>query len=183
MSLIEELKGWPEVIEIHKKLKKGEKLNTQELQWIEEISKEAGWSVGDVIDEIRNVDKEPSSHIEKYQRMFEEYYSEAKELEKKGDRRQAGEKIWGAITALIKLYAAKKGVGVIYWSAGEMDRFISNNVEKKYRKLFRELLDKGQILHINFYEGNLSEEGFKERFDEVLELIEEAKKIVYSNVG
>jgi len=59
-----------------------------------------------------------------------------------------------------------------------MDRFISNNVEKKYRKLFRELLDKGQILHISFYEDNLSEEGLKERFDEVVKLIEEVKKIV-----
>jgi len=48
----------------------------------------------DVVDEIKNVDKEPSSRIEKYQKMFEEYYNEAKELEKKGDRRQAGEKIW-----------------------------------------------------------------------------------------
>jgi len=42
MSLIEELKDWPEVIEIHKKLQKGEKLDTQDLQWIEEISKESG---------------------------------------------------------------------------------------------------------------------------------------------
>jgi len=81
---------------------------------------------------------------------------------------------------LIKLFAAEKRVGIIYWSAGEMDRFISNNIEKRYKKLFRELLDKGQILHFNFYEDNLSEEGFKERFDEVVQLIEEAKKIVCS---
>ena len=180
MSITGVLKDWPEVLEIHKKLKKGEKLNTQELQWIEEISKESGWSVDDVVDEIKNIDIEPSSRIEKYQKMFEEYYSEAKELEKKGDRRQAGEKIWGAITALIKLYAAKKGIGIIYWSVGEIDRFISNNIEKKYRKLFRELLDKGQMLHINFYEDNLSEEGFNERFNEVVQLIEEAKKVVCS---
>jgi len=84
----------------------------------------------------------------------------------------------GVITALIKLFAAKKRVGIIYWSAGEIDRFISNNVEKRYKKLFRELLDKGQILHFNFYEDNLSEEGFKERFDEVVQLIEEVKKII-----
>jgi len=180
MSLTEELKDWPEVVEIHKKLAKGEKLNTKDLQWIEEISKESGWSVDDVVDEIKNVDKALSSRIEKYQKMFEEYYNEAKDLEKKGDRKQAGEKIWGAITALIKLFVAKKGVGIIYWSAGEMDRFISGNVEKRYKKLFRELLDKGQILHFNFYEDNLSEEGFKERFDEVVQLIEEARKIVCS---
>jgi len=41
MSLTEELKDWPEVVEIHKKLAKGEKLNTHDLQWIEEISKES----------------------------------------------------------------------------------------------------------------------------------------------
>jgi len=50
-----------------------------------------------VVDEIKNVDKEPSSRIEKYQKMFEEYYNEAKDLEKKGDRKQAGEKIWGSL--------------------------------------------------------------------------------------
>ena len=130
MPLIEELKDWPEVVEVHKKLEKGEKLNAQDLQWIEEISKESGWSVDDAVDEIKK-DKEPSSRIEKYQKMLVEYYNEAKDLEKKGDRRQAGEKIWGAITALIKLLVAKKGVGVIYWSAGEMYRFISSNVEGK----------------------------------------------------
>jgi len=178
-AYLSELKReWPEIFRIYEKLNKGETLNTLDMEWIEEISKESGWSVDDVVDEIKNADKEPSSRIEIYQRMFEEYYNEAKELEKKGDRRQAGEKIWGAITALIKLFAAKKGVGVIYWSAGEMDRFISSNVEEKYKKLFRELLYKGQILHFNFYEDNLSEEGFKETFDEVVQLIEEAKKIV-----
>jgi len=84
MSLTEELKDWPEVVEIHKKLAKGEKLNTKDLQWIEEISKESGWSMDDVVDEIKNVDKAPSSRIEKYQKMFEEYYNETKDLEKKG---------------------------------------------------------------------------------------------------
>ena len=53
----------------------------------------------------------------------------------------------------------------------------------KNKKIFRELLYKGQILHFNFYEDNLSEEGFKETFNEVVKLIEEAKKVVYSNVG
>jgi len=178
-AYLSELKReWPEIFRIYEKLNRGETLNILDKEWIEEISKESGWSVDDVVDEIKNADKEPSSRIEKYQKMFGEYYNEAKELEKKGDRRQAGEKIWGAITALIKLFAAKKKVGIIYWSAGKMDRFISSNVEEKYKKLFRELLYKGQILHFNFYEDNLSEEGFKETFDEVVQLIEEAKKIV-----
>lgn len=72
-AYLSELKReWPEIFRIYEKLNKGETLNTLDKEWIKEISKESGWSMDNVIDEIKNADKEPSSRIEKYQKMFEE---------------------------------------------------------------------------------------------------------------
>jgi len=62
-----------------------------------------------VVDDLRNVWRDPSERVDKYRSMFEEYYKEALELVNK-DPRQAAEKLWGAITALVKLHAALKGV-------------------------------------------------------------------------
>jgi len=84
---------WPEIFRIYEKLNRGETLNTLNMEWIDELSKEIGWSADAVMDEIKNLDKEPSSRVEKYQKIFEEYYKEAKELKDKKDYRQAGEKL------------------------------------------------------------------------------------------
>jgi len=50
----------------------------------------------------------------RYRMLFEKYLEEAKRRKEAGDTEQAGEKLWGAITALIKLYAAKKGVPIVH---------------------------------------------------------------------
>jgi len=104
------LDDWPEIVNIHDKLVKGEGLDALDKDWINELSKEIGWSAEDAMDEIKNLDKEPSSQIERYRQLFEKYYNEALKLKEKKDYVQSGEKLWGAVTALIKLYAAKKNV-------------------------------------------------------------------------
>lgn len=174
------LSEWPEIVSISKKLVLGEQLNEIEKQWIVELAEVSGWNYDDVINELKNLDKDPSLRAEKYKESFEKYYREAIELKEKGDNRQAAEKIWGAITTLIKLYAAKQGIPIIHWSIAKLDRFVENNVREEYRRLFRDLLDKGHILHEHFYEGNLSDEGFKSRWEEIVELLKRAKEIVYN---
>lgn len=79
------LDGWPEIVNIHDKLMKGESLNTLDKDWINELSKEIGWSAEDTMDEIKNLDKEPSSQIERYRQLFEKYYNEALKLKEKKD--------------------------------------------------------------------------------------------------
>ena len=88
------------------------------------LSKETGWSVEDIMDEIKNLDKKPSSQAEKYKQLFEKYYEEALKLRERKDYVQAGEKLWGAVTALIKLYAAKKNVFVSHWSHRDLRQFV-----------------------------------------------------------
>ena len=189
-TYLSELKEeWPEVVRIYEKLHRGEILNTLDMDWIDELSKETGWSVDAVMDEIKNLDKEPSTRIEKYQKLFEEYYKEAKELRDKKDYRQAGEKLWGAVTALVKLYAVKKGIRIEVWDHAKLFKFISNSVSDELvelpdgskislRKAFYSLLSNGNMLHKNFYENDLDEKSFDEYFNAVTELIEAIKKIV-----
>lgn len=101
-----------------------------------------------------------------------------KKFKKEGDTRQAGEKLWGAVTALIKLYAANKNIPVMSWSRGKLERFITNNVEEKYKALFRDLLDKTQIFHEHFYEAHLDNKTFKERWEEAVKLLEKARELI-----
>ena len=41
--------------------------------------------------------------------------------------------MWGAITALIKTYAAAKRIPIIHWDHGKLINFILNNIEEEYR--------------------------------------------------
>ena len=127
---------------------------------------------------MKHIDRDPSERVDRYRELFEKYFREALKLKKVGDTQQAAEKIWGAVTALIKLYAALKGVPVVYRSTGKIDRFITYNVEKRYRRLFRDLVDKGRRMHEHFYEANLDPRTFEERWNDLLEHLEKAKKIV-----
>ncbi len=179
-KFLEDLKHeWPEVYRIAEKLKRGEALSKDEELWIREIAEVVGWDDKDVINDLKNVDADPSERVEKYAELFEKYYEEAKKFKKAGDTRQAAEKLWGAITALIKLYAAKKGIPIIHWSRGKMEKFVTNSVKQEYKKLLRDLLDKGHILHEHFYESHLDPKTFEERWEELIQLLEKAKKIVF----
>jgi hypothetical protein len=119
------------------------------------------------------------SSVEKPKQIHEKYFEEAKKLKERGDLRQAGEKLWGATTALIKHYAAIKNVFIAHWGRGKIDNFIASNVEEQYKDLFRNLLDNAEALHENFYEGDLSEKAFEERWRRTLKLLEEVRKIVF----
>ena len=73
------------------------------------------------------MNESPRTRAERYRRLLEKYLAEADELYQKGDI-QAGEKLWGATTALVKLYAALRNVPVIRWSRGKIGKFIENIV-------------------------------------------------------
>ena len=101
---------------------------------------------------------------------------------RRGDTRQATEKMWGAVVALVKLYAAIRGVFVAHWSRSKVDSVIASNVEPEHRKLFREHVDRAHVLHQHFYGGSLNEELFRERWVETFELLEEAREVVYKRL-
>ena len=169
---------WPEVVAISMKLACGEELNKQDKRWIEELAEATGWGINAIIEDLRNLEVDPSERAERYKKLFEEYYQEAQKHKEEGNTRQAGEKIWGATVALMKLCAAVKGIFILHWSRGKLDRFITSNVKPEHRKLFRDLLDKAHRLHEHFYEGDLDEKSFEERWIEVIEFLKKVEKIV-----
>ncbi len=172
------LREWPEIIKVAEKLSSNKELNEQDKLWIDELAEATGWNKDDIVDELINISVNPSERTEKYRELFEKYYTEAQKHKERGDTRQAGEKLWGAVTALIKLHAATKGIPILHWSRGKLDRFVTSNVERRYRKLFRDLLDKAHRLHEHFYEGDLDKETFEERWKEVNDLLKEVMRIV-----
>jgi hypothetical protein len=176
--ILSELDEWPEVIEITKKLNRGERLTEKDELWINELAETIGWDKNAIINELTNISADPSKRVEKYKELHEEYFKDAKKFKKEGDTRQAGEKLWGAVTALIKLYAANKNIPVMSWSRGKLERFITNNVEEKYKRLFRDLLDKTQIFHEHFYEAHLDNKTFEERWEEAVRLLEKARELI-----
>jgi hypothetical protein len=144
-----------------------------------ELAGATGWDEADLREELIRLGGDPSESVERYKELFEKYSREAVELFSRGDTRQAAEKMWGAVLALVKLYAAIKGVFVAHWSRSKVDSVIASDVEPEYRKLFRDLVDRAHVLHEHFYEGSLNEELFRERWDETLGLLEEVKMVVY----
>jgi hypothetical protein len=146
-------------------------------QNLKELVEATGWDANDMVEELAKLAEDPSESVARYRELLEKYHREALRLYDEGDTRQAAEKMWASVLALIKLYASLKGIFVAHWSRGKIDSIIASSIEQKYRKLFRELIDKAQVLHEHFYEGNLNEELFKERWSELVSLFKEARKV------
>jgi len=170
---------WPVVATLAMKLISREPLTNIEEQNLKELALATGLNMEDIKNELINLAADPSERIRDYKELLERYYKEALELFDSGNTRQAGEKIWASVLSLIKLYASLKRIFIAYWSRGKIDNFIASNVEPKYKKFFRELVDRAQILHEHFYEGHLNEELFKERWNEVVELFEKTRRMIY----
>lgn len=149
----------------------------------EEVAEATGWSVNDVVEELRNLDIDPSERVEWYRSIFESYYREAFTHKERGDTSQAGEKMWGAVTALVKLYAAAKGIFIEHWSLSKLYNFVRNNVKERYRGIFADLLNEAYVLHIHFYEGHMGSTAFERRWRRVVELVERAKRVTYESLA
>jgi hypothetical protein len=170
---------WPEVVEIAEKLRRNEEPTEKDREWIKELAEATGWDADDIADDLKNLDADPATRAERYRRLHEEYFKKAKEFKEKGDKEQASEKLWGAITALVKFYAGVRGVPVVHWSRGKMDKVITKNFEEEFRELFRDLLDKGQVFHEYFYEGIEDEETFEERWEKTVKLLEDVRRLLF----
>jgi hypothetical protein len=162
-QLSEIQRGWPEVARLAERVAKGQRLQGLDEENFKELLSATGWDEADLRVELARLGGDPSESVERYREIFEKYSQGAVELFSRGDSRQVAEKMWGAVLALVKLYAAIKGVFVAYWSCSKVDSVIASNVEPEYRKLFGDLVDRAHVLHEHFYEGSLNEEFFRER--------------------
>ncbi len=176
---LEELgREWPEIYRVAEKLRQGADLSNDDREWLDDISRVSGWDEDDVAEDLKNLDRDPSERAVRYRMLFEKYLEEAKRRKEAGDTEQAGEKLWGAITALIKLYAAKKGIPIVHWSRSKIEKFVSNNVEQDLKEPLLELLDKGSALHEHFYEKHMTFQSFEYRWSRAMELLDGIKRRV-----
>jgi len=167
---------WPEAVELASKLARGAELSESDRSWLRELAEASGWDVEDLAEDLSSLSAEPSVRAGRYRELFEKYYGEALRLAEEGDTRQAGEKIWGAVTALVKLHAARKGVPIVHWDHGKLYNYVSSSVERELRELFRNLLLAAEELHEHFYEGHLDASTFADHFNGVRRLIEEVRR-------
>jgi predicted PurR-regulated permease PerM len=116
--------------------------------------------------------------VEKLQEHVERYYNEALELVSR-DLQQAAEKLWDAITALVKLHVSVKKVFIAEWDHGKLYNYVTHNIEEEHRDLFHNLLAVGEVLHKYFYEGDLDNETFNIFWIKALKLLSEARQVVY----
>jgi hypothetical protein len=171
---------YPELFLLADKLSRGEELNEVDRAWLRELAKASGWDVDDVGDELRNLWADPSSRVDKYWELFNKYYEEALKHYDNNDYPQAAEKLWGAITALIKLHAALKGMPIIEWDHGKLYDYVYNNIEKENRQIFIKLLKDGAPLHTYFYEIHVNPETFRGFWNDAINSLEAAKSVVLS---
>jgi len=59
-------RGWPEVFELHVKLSVGSELDERSVGWLEELSRACGWDLGDVVEEVGNLNVDPSERVYRY---------------------------------------------------------------------------------------------------------------------
>jgi len=119
---------------------------------------------------------DPSERIDVYLALHEKYLREAESLYEIGDLAQAGEKYWGAVTALLNAIAEKRG----------MPHYSHRDYAVIIEALYAETKDKellvgfslAERLHANFYHNFMKRESFELHRDAVLKLVEKLKRFL-----
>ena len=124
---------------------------------------------------------DPQRRVEIYLKLGEDYLRSAEEFYGKGDLAQAGEKYWGAVTALLNAIAEQRG-----W-----EHYSHRDYDEIIEKLYGEIHDKSllinfrmaEALHANFYHNFMSREGFEVHREAVLRLIERLRELIRQGVN
>ena len=119
---------------------------------------------------------DPSERVDVYLALYEKYLREAESLYEKGNLAQAGEKYWGAVTALLNAIAEKRG----------MPHYSQRDYAVIIERLYQETKDKellvgfslAERLHANFYHNFMKRESFELHRDAVLKLVEKLKRFL-----
>jgi hypothetical protein len=126
--------------ELANRLREGN-LTDRDIELLKELALASGWDEEDKARELLGM-------ID-YAELYRKYLREAYELKKKGDFANAGKKLWGAITALLK--EALSGVPHDMDEWIEWSRLIINKYIIKYggelRDVLEELLDRAWSLY------------------------------------
>ena len=126
--------------------------------------------------ELLTKDLDPQEKAKEYIKASKELLEEAKEELRKGNIRQAAEKVWGSAALAVKAYA--------YWKEGK--RLSSHGELWEYkRKMEKEMGDwvgdawgRATEMHVCFYEGWCNEEDVKKAIERVERLVNEVSRVI-----
>ena len=143
------------------------------------IAKRRAKSVEEVILECIIRDVDPGVRVEVYMKLHERYLRDAEELYAKGDLVQAGEKYWGAVTALLNVIGERRG-----WSHythrdyAEIVERLSEELKEPLGRLFASV----ERLHANYYHNFLTRVNFEAHREDALKLIQKLRGLVNCEV-
>jgi len=141
---------------------------------ISAIVKRKAKSVEEVILEYLAKDIDPSVRIEVYMKLHEKYLKDAEELYAKGDLAQAGERYWGAVTALLNAIGEKRG-----WSHythrdyAEIVERLSEELKEPLGRLFAGV----KRLYANYYHNFLTKVNFEAHREDALKLVRRLRSL------
>jgi len=138
------------------------------------VAKRKGKTVDELILEYVAKDVDPGVRIEVYMKLHERYLREAEELYASGDLTQAGEKYWGAVTALINAIAERRGWS--YYSHRDYAEVIERLSEELKEPLGR-LFASVERLHANYYHNFLTKVNFDAHREDAIKLMQLLKAI------
>ena len=138
----------------------------------EELRRKAddlGLSIVEYIIEIALQGLDSSNRTKKYAESALELLKHAKEELKKGNPRQASEKIWGATALAIKAYASWREGKRITSHSGlwEYERILTKDIGDWVDDSWRHAV----TMHVNFYEGWASREHVERSLEKVEKLV------------
>ena len=130
-------------------------------------------ALGDALD--------PATRLEAYRELYRRYMREAEHLLEEGDYAEAGEKLWGAVTALLNIIGELEGRPHYrhsdYWEI--VEGVVRETGDPEYSTLFR--LAEG--LHANFYHAFMAPESFRAHWEGVKRLVEKLRRYIREKHG
>ena len=141
-----------------------------------EIARRKGKSVEEVIVEsvVRILD--PRARIEVYIKLHEKHLREAEELYSKGDLAQAGEKYWGALTALLNVVGEREKLP--HYTHRDLREIVEYLTEKMRDPDYSRLFSSAEALHANFYHNFMSRLSFEAHRSDAIKLIQKIKEFL-----
>jgi hypothetical protein len=135
-----------------------------------------GISVDEYLVELLSQNLDPKSKAKEYIEAAEDLLEEACEELRRGNVRQAAEKLWGASALTVKAYA--------YWRDGK--RLTSHGELWEYKRRLEEELGEwihdswasATEMHVCFYEGWCAEKDVEEAYKRVEKLVREVASLV-----
>ena len=142
---------------------------------ISAIAKRKAKGVEEIILECITKDVDPSMRVEVYMKLHEKYLKDAEELYAKGELAQAGEKYWGAITALLNAIGERKG-----WSHYTHRDYaeIVEKLSEELREPIGRLFASTERLHANYYHNFLTKVNFEAHREDAIKLVQKLKSLI-----